>query len=368
MDLDLFVCNGSFDPPVNNYITPFMPNAFFINNGDGTFSDISAIAGVTNQDIARGSAAFDYNNDGYMDIVLNSHEYITPHGAGQTPNVILYENQVSNNNNWLKVKLTGVASNYDGIGARVRAKAGGQWQIRDIEGGSSAFSHSSTIAHFGLSNYPTVDSLEIIWPGGLSQILTNVAGNQTVQIVEAVCLNPQNVSFINVEPTQAEATWQGFALATATQIQRRIPPAQGGGGMGTSIAGAGQVSKILTGLQPGTQYQCRLRHNCGAIGFSPWKFKPFATPLTKLDAGERIDIFPNPASERVVFNSVGKAIGKGVVKIVDIRGRVVLKKTIDFQNETPQFEMLLEHISDGLYLVMFSNEFTRVSKKIMIAH
>ncbi len=120
----------------------------------------------------------DYNNDGFLDILVT-------YGPG-TRNSLFRHN--GNTNHWLKVKLDGRASNRSGIGAKVRVNAtiGGRtfWQMREISGQGSYGVDNGLIAHFGLGDATNVTTLRIEWPSGIVQELQNVATNQFLTVVE----------------------------------------------------------------------------------------------------------------------------------------------------------------------------------------
>lgn len=87
--------------------------------------------------------------------------------------------------------LEGRESNRDGYGAKVRIHVGGQTFVREIDGGSSHLSHSSTAAHFGLADYSEIDKIEVIWAGGkVQEVLPSKEGifdgsvNQHIHIIE----------------------------------------------------------------------------------------------------------------------------------------------------------------------------------------
>jgi hypothetical protein len=98
------------------------------------------------------------------------------------PNV-LYRNN-GNSNHWLIVKTVGTQSNRSGIGARIKVVTGGISQIREVDGGSGFCSQDSLWVHFGLGSSETLDTLEIKWPGGKVQTLSNVKADQMQTIVE----------------------------------------------------------------------------------------------------------------------------------------------------------------------------------------
>ena len=177
--LDLFVVNGyiqALEP-----MSLLDPDKLYLNNRDGTFSDISVAAGVDNTQMSRGFSYADFDNDGDQDMLVVPIKdlYLV-----DTVPVLLYENNLSNSNNWLKVKLQGTVSNRDAIGAHIIIySAAGIWLHEVMPSGSHA-SQNSLIAHFGLASATTDDSLKIIWPNGGIQKEYNVAANQDVTIVE----------------------------------------------------------------------------------------------------------------------------------------------------------------------------------------
>ena len=146
------------------------------NNGDGTFSDVSSEAGIIalGKMLGRGAAFGDYDQDGDVDILVVN--------AGQKAQLL--RNEGGNHNNWLHLKLIGMASNRDGIGAKVRLTANGQNQLREVVCGTSYLSQSSMEVEFGLGTAQTVDRIEILWPSGRKQILTSIETNQRLQVVE----------------------------------------------------------------------------------------------------------------------------------------------------------------------------------------
>ena len=99
--------------------------------------------------------------------------------------VLLYRNEASNGN-WLKVKLEGIKADNDGLGSRIEVLTDERLLIREIDGGSSHSSQSSTIAHFGLGSDELVEQVTVKWVGGNAQVLDNVASNQFITIREDV--------------------------------------------------------------------------------------------------------------------------------------------------------------------------------------
>lgn len=190
--LDLFVGTG--------YVEAFLPlttfldsNKLYKNDGNGNFVDISVSAGVASPIAVRGSATFDFDHDGDLDIVANHSKLQIYNANGIPQNLLLYRNDNSNGNNWLKIKLSGTTNNKDGYGSRIKIFAGNRSFIREIDGGSSHASINSPIAHFGLGVITMVDSVKVYWLGGEVQTVYNVASNQVLTIVEP---NPNSITKI----------------------------------------------------------------------------------------------------------------------------------------------------------------------------
>ena len=85
--------------------------------------------------------------------------------------------------NYLNVRLKGVKSNRDALGARVSIEAGGRRQYREVSGGSN-FGCVSFEQHFGLAGLQSVEWLEIRWPSGLEQRFGPLPINTTIRITE----------------------------------------------------------------------------------------------------------------------------------------------------------------------------------------
>jgi hypothetical protein len=215
------------------------------NNGDGTFGEVSAPAGigVNHQYVAWGCGFIDYDNDGWPDIFqVNGHVYpeIDLHEIGQrykNPRVLyrnmgngqfndvsalagsgikelyssrgaafgdydndgdidvlilnmndlpsLLRNDGGNKQNWIKIKLLGTVCNRTAIGARVRVVTGNHSQIDEVHSGSSVMSQGDLRLHFGLGRVASVDLIEVKWPTSQKiERFTHVKTNQILTIRE----------------------------------------------------------------------------------------------------------------------------------------------------------------------------------------
>ncbi len=171
---DIFVVNGGL-----HWLIP-MEDTLLRNNGNGTFTDVSAQAGsyFKTKKVGRGACFADFDNDGYIDafIVVLGGQGILLKAVPPAP---------ANRNHWLTVRLVGTKSNRDGFGARVEATAAGVKQVVENDPSSGYLSQNDPRPHFGLGANTVVDTLTIRWPSGIVQTLEHVKADQILTITEA---------------------------------------------------------------------------------------------------------------------------------------------------------------------------------------
>jgi hypothetical protein len=177
--LDLFIANGHVYPEVEQ-ATPGVRykqiNQLFRNDGKGKFIEMTKAAGngFSTAYAARGAAFADFNNDGNLDIVV----------ANNDDPPLLLRNSGAPGHHFLNLKLIGAKSNREATGARVKIKADGLRQIREISAGGSYFSHCDLRAHFGVGRSTKIELVEITWPNGLRQSFPNLEADKFYLIVE----------------------------------------------------------------------------------------------------------------------------------------------------------------------------------------
>ena len=196
-------------------------NKLYRNNGDGTFTDVYSASGIDSQVGSWELQAADFNNDGWMDFLWqNSKELylnngnltftgydlsFSEGGIGDLNNDgfldVQFNNQVfynvPNANNWIKIKLQGIQSNRNGIGARIEINGAFGKQIREIKSGNG-FSHQSTLnAHFGIGTETAITQIIIRWPSGIVDTITNPTINNATLVVEGSSLAIED--FANTE-------------------------------------------------------------------------------------------------------------------------------------------------------------------------
>jgi hypothetical protein len=130
----------------------------FRNLGDLTFQEMASQAGVDNDLDGRGLAIADFDNDGRLDMYQTN--------ANQR--ALLYRGVEAAPGNWVQLALVG-ATVRDAVGARVTLQAGGQTQIREVDGGNGYAGQSTTRLHFGIGTATRVESVTIRWPNGQIQ-------------------------------------------------------------------------------------------------------------------------------------------------------------------------------------------------------
>ncbi len=175
---DLFVANGHLDPDIQKVqqrVSYAMAPHLFHNLGGKRFEDVVSRAGADLQQrkVARGAAYADFDGDGYLDLLI-----VTNGGPAY-----LYRNTGAENRS-LRVRLQGVKSNRQGIGARVRVETSRGWQWQSLKAGQGYCSSSEDVLTFGLGRDAAAKTVEIVWPKGVKDTLKNLAAGQTYTVKE----------------------------------------------------------------------------------------------------------------------------------------------------------------------------------------
>ena len=175
MDVDLYVVTAN---AAGNE-----PNILYDNQGDGTFVAVtdSGDGMGTNLGIGESVSVTDYNNDGFLDLLLTNGGF--PSILNENAPYQLLENE-GNDNHWLEIDLIGTESNRDGIGTKVYVTAGGVTQLRQQSGGMHERTQNDSRLHFGLADNAIVDEITIQWPSGTIQTLEDIDANQILNICE----------------------------------------------------------------------------------------------------------------------------------------------------------------------------------------
>ncbi len=165
---DIYVANDSYFTPV--------PNRLYRNTGTGTFLDVAEGTVLMSMEGAYGSATFDYNGDGKVDIMVAN--------SGGTVGNQLFRNDGDQDNNWVRFKLRGVVANRAAIGARVTLDVNGMKLTDEVTAGSGYAGQNSLILHFGLGQAPIIPKVTVRWPGGDEEVFEFVSPNKTWYITQ----------------------------------------------------------------------------------------------------------------------------------------------------------------------------------------
>jgi hypothetical protein len=294
------------------------PSQMFLNNGNGTFTDITVAAGLDDIPFAGIQCLFrDFNNDGYADLIVaggghklfinnqnntftesvnpfvyNNHEmesycvgdfnhdgYLDVYAGyanlfnspSSTRQDKLFINDAQSGNNFVNFTLQGTTTNRNGIGAKV--KLYGPWgvQVREVRSGEGYGIHNSFNQHFGMGLVQTADSAVVIWPSGTRDELPFVQANQWVTVVEgahpAAPVIVASAAVQNIAFTTAEVVGNVLMRgAEETLIEVEYWPI---GGSSTTLSvgiypstGGNQVvpvAQTLSGLTDNTAYAALIK-------------------------------------------------------------------------------------------------------------
>jgi len=156
-------------------------------NGTLQFTDIAMALGADDIKDVRGMAVADFDNDGALDIIMNTN----PGDSGDPTKArpALLRNNIGAKRNWLAVELVGTQSNRDAVGAMVTIETGGAKQLRLVSAGSGFASQNTERLYFGLNDKTRVDVLTVRWPSGRIETFRSIGdqpinANRVIRITE----------------------------------------------------------------------------------------------------------------------------------------------------------------------------------------
>ena len=181
---DLLVINGHILDNIATYhpeVAYEEEKKLYRNTGQGNFVDATKSQGADFRAprVGRGLAVGDYDNDGWQDFLVsnNGEDAQLFHNDGAS-------SPAAKGNHWLAVQLVGTKSNRDGIGAHLKLIAGDFKSYDQTKGGMSYCSAQDSRIFFGLGTHERVDALEIWWPSGLKETITNLPVDVFLRVEE----------------------------------------------------------------------------------------------------------------------------------------------------------------------------------------
>ncbi len=193
---DIFIVCGHLQDNIELYddTTSYHARCILLRNmlletGEEKFVDVTDQCGdgLAVRASGRGVAFEDLDNDGRIDVVI-----LNSRGA---PTILRNESQTGNH--WIELRLRGVQSNRDGVGARVYVVAGKLKQTDEVHSGRGYQSHWGTRLHFGLGKHERVDRIEVHWPcSGVVDILANASVDRLLTITEGSAPSKLKPSFV----------------------------------------------------------------------------------------------------------------------------------------------------------------------------
>ena len=140
-------------------------NCAFLNVGNGTFVDVSAVTGLDFKDDGRSVARVDWDQDGDQDLWLKNRT---------GPQLRFIRNDSESNHAFVSFKLTGKTCNRDAVGAKITIDSDRGRYTESLQAGAGYLSQSSKWVHFGLGESTSINRATITWPDGKVQKLDNL--------------------------------------------------------------------------------------------------------------------------------------------------------------------------------------------------
>ncbi|MFN4284930.1 MAG: FG-GAP-like repeat-containing protein [Lacibacter sp.] len=171
-------------------------NYIFRNNGNCTFSNKTSDWGWNFPTYSAGIAYADFDGDGDMDVVINNTNMpatLLENKARQQPKPA----------NYLQLRFRGDTLNMNGLGTTVTLHYGSRVQTAELTPYRGYMSSVEPLLHFGLDTVQQIDSIVIIWPNSLREVVSGVPVNQTLLLSRSSTATPYRYE----QPARAQNTW-----------------------------------------------------------------------------------------------------------------------------------------------------------------
>ncbi|HKK38139.1 MAG TPA: ASPIC/UnbV domain-containing protein, partial [Cryomorphaceae bacterium] len=363
MDIDLYAVRTNNAKNMENVLWENDNNLSWVRH-DGAWGAIG-----NGEGIGESVTTVDYNNDGFMDLYVTNGSSIFWLEEASTN---LYENQADNGNNWLKVQLEGVTSTPQGLHAKVILHAGGVSQLRYQHGGMHRYSQNDTRLHFGLAQNTMIDSLEVFWPSGIRQVITDTDVNLILTITEETACEIPYPGVIHLTssilPNGVLLEWDPIPGSIGCQIQ---------GGLSSSTQfmtfqilepDASEFFAPQGQLQNGEEYRWRVRCGCTTSIVGPWsEIDYFIWPSAGFQFAGQVEdanLFPNPSHSDIFVDISSFGNETYTMEIFDLQGRVV-KANVGKVESNHMLRFDISDLDTGVYLVRISDGSSLITEKIV---
>ena len=340
----------------NNGGTALRLNYLYRNNGDETFTNQTADASTLTPLRDYCTTISDYNNDGYPDIFTPSYSTTLIHG--------LYKNN-GGSNNWISLRLEGVVSNRSAIGARIYCYADGKVQTREVSSTSGEYTGSTLVQTFGIGTATAIDKIEINWPSGIQQVITNPVVNQIYKILEEAASAKTDILTFNLDQ-QTEAAVIDKATHTITL---KVPN-------GTNLSTLKPVITLSSGATVVPTSASTVDFSSGAVGFNVtaqngtnqqvW----MVSVSSSLGVNEQINnksfsVYPNPArSDGNVYVKTALT-GQYDLKVVNFAGQQIKNMKVELQSGKSK-SVNLGSLEKGVYIIYLENKNGKATQKLIV--
>ncbi len=332
-------------------------NNLYKNNGDETFTDQTDDASTQTPIRDFCSTISDYNNDGYADIFTPSYSTTIVHG--------LYKNN-GGDNNWISIRLEGVISNRSAIGARIYCYSNGMVQTREVASSTGQYTGSSLVQTFGIGSETSIDRIEIFWPSGIHQVISNPNINEIHQIPEESANNATDILSFSLDQQTGGATIDTAAHTVSVEVENgtdltTLTPEITVSAGATITPGSGETVDFSNGA---VSYFVTAENGTDS---QEWMVTVSNAPLGTNDnnSNEVFKIYPNPAKTDGDINVIASQTGIYELRIMNYVGQKVKDLKVDLQrgeNKTVN----LGTLEQGIYIVQISSNGKQATHKLVI--
>lgn len=305
-------------------------NVFYKTDNDGLFTQITTDTLATHPLRTYGLSIGDFTNDGFVDIVNSGHSGSRPDGV--------YQNKAASGNNWIGIKLQGVESNRNGIGARITYIFNDQERIREVVSATGQYVSSDMRQILGIAQ-ATSATVVVNWPSGIQQTLTDLAINQYHVITEEKP-KPINCTITCPEDILRSLVGEGTSAVVEYDIEYQCEK-------GTDLA----ELKLISGLASGESFPLgttAVTYNLEYDGevLDACTFNVTVEPGVGIENTDKINlkIYPNPVTDILNIETEQDI---SVVTVYDLTGKKVLERDVNDKKA----HLSLSSLDGGAYIL-----------------